>query len=185
MPHNSSFKWDVDQANNMHVLFTSHLPQSDIRKFSKRCPSEISRAIVRLLDPIAGIIPKLYRIVHDIHRVLYCIEEIVKAGGAVVPALVNRNGHRAKGTGRGRHYIERNANKVIASLSDIGIFTDVQEVAKEFVKEQKTLFEKHIKNSQGVPVNHAYSQIFETLPVFVNPIHVSPPLLFLNNTSTG
>jgi hypothetical protein len=102
------FDYTAKKLVSINILneMTSHFAQSDIRKFSKCCPSEISRAIVRLLDPITGVVPKSYRIVQDIWRGLYCIEEIVKAGGAVVPALVNRNGHRAKGTGTGRHYVE-------------------------------------------------------------------------------
>jgi hypothetical protein len=38
-----------------------------------------------------------------------------------------------------------------------------------------------LSKRQGVPVNHTYSQIFETLPLFVNPIHISPPLLLYSN----
>jgi hypothetical protein len=142
MPHDSSLNWDVDVSNRMHVLFTKHLPNSDERKIRLDTPKEITKAILKLYDPDTGVVPKPHRIVQDILRVLYCLEEIVKAGGAVVPGLANRNGHRALVGNGGKRYFDRIENHVIASLDDLGIRTDVQEVAKEFMVMETDRFER-------------------------------------------
>jgi ribosomal protein S13 len=142
MPHDNSLNWDVDVSNNMHVVFTAHLPNSDERKMRRDTPKEISKAILKLYHPETGVVPKPYRIVQDILRVLYCLEEIVKAGGAVVPGLANRNGHRALVGNGGRRYFKRLENVVIASLDDLGIRTDVQEVAKEFMAMETDRFQR-------------------------------------------
>jgi hypothetical protein len=141
MPHDSSLNWDVDVSNRMHVLFTKHLPNSDERKIRLDTPKEITKAILKLYDPVTGVVLKPHRIVQDILRVLYCLEEIVKAGGAVVPGLANRNGHRALVGNGGRKYFDRLENHVIASLDDLGIRTDVQEVAKDFMIMETDRFE--------------------------------------------
>jgi hypothetical protein len=127
----------------MYILLTAHLRNSDPRKFWKDCPSEIQKAIRRLYDPVNGVVPKLYRILQDIKRVLVCLQEIVKAGGAVVPGSVNRNGHRAKNAGPGQGYYGRRENEVIKTMSEIGIFVEVQEVAKEFLALELAKFEEH------------------------------------------
>jgi hypothetical protein len=150
MPHDSSLNWDVDQSNNMHVLFTVHLKRDDPRKFSKSCPLEIAKAILRLYNPVNGVVPKSHRIVQDIKRVLFCIEEIVKAGGAVVPGLVNRNGHRAKGAGIGRRYCPVRKNVVIPTLDEIGIFGEVQQVAKEFLDTERIRFQSKRQELEDV-----------------------------------
>jgi hypothetical protein len=94
-----------------------------------------------LYDPVNGVVPKSQRIVQDIKRVLFCIEEIVKAGGTVVPSLVNRNGHRAKGAGIGRRYCPVRKNVMIPTLDEIGIFGEVQQVAKEFLDTERIRFQ--------------------------------------------
>jgi hypothetical protein len=58
MPHDSSLNWDVEKSNDMHVLFTQHLPNSDPRKFQKDIPSEIVKAILKLYGPVTGVVPK-------------------------------------------------------------------------------------------------------------------------------
>jgi hypothetical protein len=148
MPHDSSLNWDVDVSNRMHVLFTKHLPNSDERKIRLDTPKEITKAILKLYDPVTGVVPKPHRIVQDILRVLYCLNEIVKAGGGVVPGLVNRNGHRALVGNGGKRYHERKENHVIASLDDLGVRTDVQEVAKEFMDIETDRFTRGQQNSE-------------------------------------
>jgi hypothetical protein len=76
-------------------MFTYHLSNDNPLKFRKDNLSEIRKAILKLYYSITGVVPKPYQIVQDVKRVLVCLEEIVIAGGAVVPGLVNRNRHRA------------------------------------------------------------------------------------------
>jgi hypothetical protein len=119
MPHDSNLNWDVDVSNRMHVLFTKHLLNSDEQKIWLDTPKEITKAILKLYDPVTGVVPKPHRIVQDVLRVLYCLEEIVKARGAVVLGLANRNGHRALVSNGGRKYFDRLENHIIASLDDL------------------------------------------------------------------
>lgn len=144
MPHDASLNWDVDCSNNMHVLLTSHLPRDDCRKFSKATPKEITRAISRLCHPTTGVVPKSHRIIEDTNRVLYCLGKIVEAGGAVVPGLVNRNGHRNKqGDGGGRKYFARRTTPCEnLGLDHFGIIQEVQDVAEEYFELHKEKFQR-------------------------------------------
>jgi hypothetical protein len=120
----------------MHVTFTSDLVYNDNPlKFRKDNLSEIRKAILKLYHHIISVVPKLYQIVQDVKRVLVCLEEIVKAGGAVVPALVNKNSrHRALVGNGGRRYFRCSQSQIIDTLDDIGIFDDIQKVMKEYIE---------------------------------------------------
>jgi hypothetical protein len=140
MPHDSSLNWDMDMPLNMHCIFTSHLPNDDERKIAKTTTGLIAAAITKIRNPIIGVVPKSHRIVQDCQRVLYCLEEIVVAGGAVVPGLVNRNGHRAlKGSG-GKRYFPKCTNAEVRTFDDVGIVPEVQGVAKEFMRTETDRF---------------------------------------------
>ena len=145
--YDASLNWDVDCSNNMHVLLTSHLPRDDPRKFRKDTPNQISKAILRLCNPTTGIVPCSRRIIEDVKRVLSSLRTIVEAGGAVVPGLVNRNGHRNKeGDGVGRRYWPRKNHQLDPTMDDYGIMKEVQEVANEFFENQTETFNRHKAN---------------------------------------
>ena len=63
-------------------------------------------------------------------RVLSSLNTIVKAGGKIVPSLVNRNGHRNQHNS-GRKYYPRKTDQVIANMDDMGIFKETQQIAIE------------------------------------------------------
>jgi hypothetical protein len=134
MPLDASLNWDIDCSLNMHVMMTAHLKNDDPLKFSKATPREISKAILKICDPENGVTPSSKRIIQDVKKVLNSIKTIVEAGGKVVPGLVNRNGHRKKEPIDGRKYFPRKEHQVIPTLTELGIFKEVQKVAVENVK---------------------------------------------------
>jgi predicted flap endonuclease-1-like 5' DNA nuclease len=140
MPHDSSLNWDVECSNNMHVILTSHLPYDDKRKIRKDTPNEIVKAITKLCHPVTGVVPTSRRIIEDVYRVVHCLKEIVKAGGGVVPNLVNRNGYRRM-HGTGKKWSERKGVTTIADMEAMGLLPEVQEIAKEFCKKERDTFE--------------------------------------------
>jgi hypothetical protein len=142
MPHDSSLNYDVDRSLSLHVMMTSHLDDSDPLKMSKRTPSEIVKCIDKLCHPVTGVVPKPERIVQDVKKVPNCLIEIIKHGGLIVPGLVNRNGHRAKGANKGRTYNSPRKDQRIQTLDEIGIFPEVQEVAKEFIQGKELKFDQ-------------------------------------------
>jgi hypothetical protein len=142
MPLDASLNHDIDCSYDWHVMLTAHLPADDPRKFRKDTPKEISRAIMRLCHPTDGVVPNSRRIVEDIKRVLISLEKIVEAGGAIVPGIVNRNGHRNKpGCGGGRQYFPRKENQTCKTLEDMDIYPCVQRIAREFTLEERAKWE--------------------------------------------
>ena len=152
MPLDNSLNWDIDTSNDLHVLLTDHLPKTDPRKFCKSTPKEISRSIARLYDPVIGVVPCSRRIVQDCTRVITSLKSIVAAGGAIVPGLANRNGHRKDvGIGDRRRYFPKKDNVAIPTLSDYGIFHEVQEVANEYFEKLKDDFRRnHVRIGNDV-----------------------------------
>jgi hypothetical protein len=71
--------------------------------------------------------------------------EIAKVGGAIVPNLVNRNGHHALGVNDGRKYHPKKEVQEILTLDQMGMLKGVQEVAKEFVELETVRFKRHRK----------------------------------------
>jgi hypothetical protein len=130
MPLDASLNRDIDCSFDMHVLLTAHLEKDDPRKFQKNTPKNISKAILKLYDPVSGVVPKSKRIIEDCWRVVSSLQTIVKAGGKIVPSLVNRNGHRNKNNS-GRKYYPRKVDQVIANMDEMGIFKETQRVAIE------------------------------------------------------
>ena len=141
MPLDASLNWDIDCSLDMHVLLTSHLERDHPMKFRKDTPKRISEAIHKIYDPINGVAPSSKRIVEDVKRVLTSIKAIVEAGGKVVPGLVNRNGHRRKETA-GRKYYPKKKTQVIKTMTQWGIFKDVQKIALQQAKDERAIFDK-------------------------------------------
>jgi hypothetical protein len=139
MPLDASLNRDIDCSFDMHVLLTAHLKNDDPRKFRKDTPKNISKAILKLYDPITGVVPKPNRIIEDCWRVISSLKTIVEAGGKIVPGLVNRNGHRNKSR-KGRKYHPRKKDQVIATMTEMGIFSDVQQIAMEQFAEETLSF---------------------------------------------
>ena len=144
MPLDSSLNWDIESSNDIHCLLTDHLPRDDPRRFGKATPKEISKSIARLYDPVIGVVPCSRRIVQDCTRVLHALKMIVGAGGAIVPGLANRNGHRKDvGIGDRRRYFPKKNVVEIPTLSDYGIFHEVQDVANEYFENLKEEYHRH------------------------------------------
>jgi hypothetical protein len=80
------------------------------------------------------------------------LKSIVAAGGAIVPGLANRNGHRKDvGIGDRRRYFPKKDNVAIPTLSDYGIFHEVQEVANEYFEKLKDDFRRnHVRIGNDV-----------------------------------
>ena len=130
MPLDASLNRDIDCSYDMHVLLTANLEKEDPRKFRKDTPKHISKAILKLYDPVSGVVPNSKRIIEDCWRVVSSLNTIVKAGGKIVPSLVNRNGHRNKNNA-GRKYYPRKTDQVIANMDEMGIFKETQQIAIE------------------------------------------------------
>ena len=141
MPLDASLNWDIDCSLNMHVLLTSHLERDHPMKFRKDTPKQISKGILKIYDPLNGVAPSSKRIIEDVKRVLTSLTAIVEAGGKVVPGIVNRNGHRKKET-VGRKYYPRKKEHVINTMTEWGIFKDVQKIALQQAKDEKEIFDK-------------------------------------------
>jgi hypothetical protein len=130
MPLDASLNRDIDCSYDMHVLLTANLEKDDPRKFRKDTPKHISKAILKLYNPDTGVVPKSERIIEDCWRVVSSLNTIVKAGGKIVPSLVNRNGHRNTQKA-GRKYYPRKTDQVIANMDEMGIFKETQRIAIE------------------------------------------------------
>jgi hypothetical protein len=84
---------DIHSSTRYHISITSRLQKDDPRKFSFATPNEISRAYLRITDPITGNAPSSKRIIQDCLKWLDNLEVILKAGGKMVEGF-GRNGHR-------------------------------------------------------------------------------------------
>ena len=141
MPMDASLNQDILVNFDMHILLTDHLKNDDDRKYSKSTPKTISKAILKLYDPDNGVVPCSRRIIEDVSRVVnYALPMIVKAGGAVVPELVNRNGHRNVNPPK-RGSVKKTKMQNIKTMDELGIMKDVQDVAIQFIEEEKKKFD--------------------------------------------
>ena len=140
MPLDASLNWDIDCSLNMHVLLTAHLSRTHQHKFRKDTPKEISKAIMELCHPETGVVPNSKRIIEDCKRVVASAMAITKAGGKIVPGLVNRNGHRNR-RNIGRRYFPRRQTQVIKTMDDLGIFKEVQKIAMERLEMESAKFD--------------------------------------------
>ena len=140
MPLDASLNWDIDSSLNMHSLLTAHLDKTHKYKFRKDTPNEISKAIMKICHPVTGVVPTSKRIIEDCRRVVKSAMTIVKAGGKIVPGLVNRNGHRNK-RNIGRKYYPRKKVQVIKTMDDLGIFKDVQKIAMKRMAYESAKFD--------------------------------------------
>ena len=91
MPHDATLNWDVDCSLDMHILLTSQLDNDNPEKFRKDTANHILKAIMQLYDPKTGVVLSSKRIIEDCEWILQSAYIIVKAGGKIVPGLVNRN----------------------------------------------------------------------------------------------
>lgn len=140
MPLDASLNWDIECSLKMHVLLTAHLDRNHKHKFRMDTPKEISKAIMKICDPVSGVVPSSKRIIEDCKRVVKSAMTIVKAGGKIVPGLVNRNGHRNK-VKTGRRYYPRKTTQVIKTMDDLGIFKEVQTIALEYMATESAKFD--------------------------------------------
>jgi hypothetical protein len=104
----------------------------------------ISQAIAKLCHLVTGVVSTPRRIVQDCNRVLTSAVAIVRAGGKIVPGLVNRNGHRNKPESDGRKYHPQKRNQVIKTMDEMGIFSCVQKIAMESIEAEVERFNNRI-----------------------------------------
>ena len=98
MPLDNSLNQDIHCAVRSQVSATRSLPKDDPRRFSFATPESIKHAYGRChcprYDPNSAV-PTPERIEMDINKVLFSLEQIMEAGGKVVPGLASRIGHRS------------------------------------------------------------------------------------------
>jgi hypothetical protein len=92
---------DIHVIARYHVAITSHLPNDDPQFFSFTTPNEISRAYLRLVDPVTGGAPSSTRIVQDCEKWVRSLETKIQAGVKMVQGF-GRNGHRERSHGNKR-----------------------------------------------------------------------------------
>ena len=138
MPLDNSLFRDLRTCFDMHVTLTSILPSTDLRRFSKSTPKCITSSISRIWDPETGVSPSSNRIIQDILRVKENIELVVEAGGAIVPGVCDRNGHRrtqrADGLDRRGKYDrdKMDSSQVPEGLESMDLHSDCKQVCSEF-----------------------------------------------------
>ncbi len=157
MPNDNSLFRDLRCALDICVALTTHLPESDKRRFSKATPKEISRAIHRLIDTS----PRPERILQDIERIPNALRQIVLHEGGVVPGLADRNGRRQQKRTSVPVAVSEPANQIdpfdidtddesesaveekelVKTFQDLGIHPDVQEVAWELIADERKKFD--------------------------------------------
>ena len=88
-----SLNKDVRESFRMHVSITQHLDKSNCQRFSGSSPQEIASSILRLTNPdTTGVVPTSKRIMEDVDCINYALKEIMRAKGAIVSGLCERNG---------------------------------------------------------------------------------------------
>ena len=130
MPLDNSLFRDLRCSFDTHVVLTCMLPQDDARRFSKATPKIIIKALKRLWDPETGVVPSSNRIIQDIKRLKENLLLVIEADGAVVPGVVDRNGHRNVYK-VGRKYWPRKANPRALSIEELNLHPDCQEVVDQ------------------------------------------------------
>ena len=99
MPLDNALNADIQHSLSLHCAITAYLDDNDERKFSMRTPLTIVQGIRRLWGE-GGNVPSSERIMQDCDRALRAFSEVFEHGGAMVPGLANRNGHRNHAAGR-------------------------------------------------------------------------------------
>jgi hypothetical protein len=79
---------------------------------------------MKLCHTVTDVVPTSCQIIEDVYQVAYCLKEIVKAGGGVVPNLVNRNGHRRM-HGTGKKWSDRKGVTTTADMEEMGLLPEV------------------------------------------------------------
>ena len=100
MPLDNSLNNDIQSSLSLHCAITAHLPDDDPRKFSFSTPSTIVSGIRRIYGNDGGNVPSSRRIIEDCKKALNAFQVVYEHGGAMVPGLANRNGHRNLAEGR-------------------------------------------------------------------------------------
>ena len=149
MPLDNSLFRDFRTCFDMHVTLTSILHRTDPRRFSKATPKCITSSIERIWDPETGVSPPSNRIIQDILRMVENIQLVVEAGGAQVPGVCDRNGHRriicaGKNDRRGRYdrsKMER--DQEAEALDTMNLHADCKEVMMDFYNRVKSKYQGH------------------------------------------
>ena len=102
MPLDNSLNNDIKSSHMNHCMVTGHLNDDDVNKFSMKTPRLIERGVCRIWNHEDGP-PSSERIIHDINQTFDAFMEVFKAGGAIVPGLCDRNGHRYDTKGTTQH----------------------------------------------------------------------------------
>ena len=93
MPLDTHLNQDIHASHDYHATVTSHLEDTDLRKFSGSTPKRLSYSYIRLTDPSTGVVPTSNRIIQDVTRVLQSLERVREAKGCIIDENV-RNGRR-------------------------------------------------------------------------------------------
>ena len=91
------------------------------------------------LGPETGVAPRANRIVQDIQRLKENLMLVVEADGAVVPGVVDRNGHRNLEK-VGRQHWPRKTNPKALSIEELGLHADCQHVVSQLYKKEWDIF---------------------------------------------
>ena len=127
------------------MTLTCYLPREDCRRFSKATPKLIKEAVERIWDPEMGVTPRSNRIIQDIQRVKENLKLVVEADGAVVPGVVDRNGHR-NSQRIGRKYWPRRENPKALSIEELGLHSDCREVVEQLHDTEWNIFQQNTNN---------------------------------------
>ena len=103
-PLDNSLNNNIQAIMSLHCAITNHLADTNPRKFAISAPKGIQSAILRIYNPITGIVPSSRRIVQDCDKTLRTFYTVFQHGGRMLPELANRTGRRnvaASMNGRG------------------------------------------------------------------------------------
>ena len=150
MPNDNSLFRDLRCSLDINVALTYHLASSDPRKFSKATPKTISSAIFRIWESAA---PRLERIIADIARVVEALKKIVEFEGGIVPGLADRNGWRKQQSGDKKrvYHPPKTDGTTPRNFEEMGIHSDVKEVATELVRDEERKFDEYFKSLEVTP----------------------------------
>ena len=150
MPLDNSLFRDFRTCFDVHVTLTSILPSTDSRRFSKGTPKSITASVSRIWDPVNGVSPPSNRIIQDITRMTENIMLVIEAGGAIVPGVCDRNGHRRKqreGVPDRRGKYDRsiiNENEEAKALDTTNLHVDCKEVVLQFYSTETCKFDAYL-----------------------------------------
>ena len=105
-----SLNSDILHSLRMHSVLSCYIldggetDEGEINMcFSYSTPMEISQGLKRIWDSKIGGTPFSARIIQDVHLALKALEIVHRANGSAVEGLEDRNSHRRKELGEGKH----------------------------------------------------------------------------------